>query len=496
MRIKKKLWFFVTAGLAVLALVFFFVGRTTIKTPYHLHSFKTVQLENGLELLLVSDNTLPYLSYELLFKEGGKIDPPAKMGLMSLLSQLMDKGAGRNKNRRSAVQLAEDLELLGSPFGIDLGRDYTAFSVDALSWLGDNSLSVFAKIITQPELSKTEFERAQQKAIGSLKRSSENFGYTAHRIFKKYVLNKSPYGSYLYGSLKTLKNIQIKDIKNAYQTTFRPDQAVLGISGRLPKDIIKKVKTHFSSWRGKALALRGQASGKKSQASDLKIKNFKPQDFAAGGGGQTNAPQLLLVDHPAAVQSEIRLGHISIASSHPDYLAMRTANVILGDNSMGSHLMRRLRVKKGLTYHVYSQLTSHKELGVFSVGMAVRNSRLGDALLEIRAVLESFYKNGITPKELKEAKTQLTSRFIRNMASVEDFTHYLMYLSSQNLPYSFAQNYLQNIQALDVKTVNRMIKKYLHPGQIQILVLSRAKEAAGQLQDYQPLIVKSYKDFL
>ena len=439
---------------------------------YHPYSFQTVVLSNGLEVLLVQDSTLPYISYEIMFKGGSKKDPKDQEGLTAILAELMDKGT----RQRTTMQLAEDLELLGSEFISDIGRDYVFFSVEALSWLSDEVLNIFSEIITQTVFSKEEFNRIKQKMIGNIKRSSENFNYYAARVFNKYLFGVHPYGFYGQGKLESLQRIQRKDVQRLYQEEFRPDRAVLAVAGRIPKDMMQHLEHTFGQWRVDPIQ------------KQKKLMDTLPV---------VDKTELLIVDHPSAVQSEIWLGHISsINSSHKDYLALKTANVILGNNSMGSRLMHRVRVQKGLAYHVFSYFDANKELGAFKSGMSVRNARVGDALLESIAVIEEFYKNGITKEELEEARAQLKTRFISGTNVVENFTHYLLYLSSQNVSYNFVESYVHNIHALSVDQVNAAIKKYLYPDKLKILVFSKSDEITPQLQDYQPFIIKNYKDFL
>ena len=438
---------------------------------YHPYVFQTARLSNGLQVLLVQDDTLPHISYEILFKGGTKRDPSNKAGLTAILAGLMNKGT----RQRNAVQLAADLELLGSEFEASIDPDFVSFSVEALSWLSSEVLAIFAEMITQTVFSKEEFNRIQEKTIGRVKRSSEHFSYYASRIFNKYVFSGSPYGFYPNGTLKSLKHIQKKDVQAMYQKQIRPELALLGVAGRLPKNILQDLEKTFGAW---SPVKPPKESLKKSTPSIAK-----------------DSSRLWLVNHPAAVQSEIRIGHLSVHASHKDFLKLQLANNILG-GGMTSRLMHRIRVQKGLTYGVYSAFATYKELGVFKSGMAVRNDRVGDALLEILAVVKAFYKQGITEKEFKEAKEQLKTRFIKHTSTVEDFMSYLMVLDSRGLTYSYAASFIKNIYAFSLDEVNAAIQQHLHPDQLKILIFSKASDITPQLQDYQPMTVKDYTELL
>ena len=439
---------------------------------YQPYSFTREFLSNGLEVLLVKDD-LPYLSVDIMFKVGSGMDPEDKEGLISLLSELIDKGT---KNR-SAVQIAGDMELLGTSFLYDLDKDSLSFSVETLSWLDRDILEIFSEIITQPVFLATEFRRAKEKAIAWVERSAEDFSSYSSRVFNKYLYESHPYGFYQNGSLKSLKNIQLKDIKDFYSRYFNPKQAVLSVSGQYPDNIVQQLEQFFGKWKFSF------------------PENKKNQKISVSAVPTVKKTEVLLVNHTAAVQSEIRIGHISINRSHPDYLPLRVANVILG-GSFSSRLMNRIRVQKGLTYGISSYFSAKKELGAFKLGLAVRNDKVGNALLETIGVLENFYENGITEEELKKAKRLLKNQFIIGVSTADNFAHYLMYLNSQNIPYSYAEEYFNKLTSLTLDTINAAVKKHLHPYQIKILILTYVDQIKSQLKDFEPVIVKDYKSFL
>ena len=474
MKQSKMFWSFLFFFSVIVFSVFYIVKGLKMSTEhYKPHSYELKQLSNGLQILLVKDKRLPYISFEMLFNTGVRQNPADREGLLSLLVESMDKGT----KKQSAVELAENIELLGSFFSSDLESDYTSFSMEALSWLHEPLLKIFAEIITQPTFSQEEFDRVKKQALGFAERSGEHFSAYSSRVFNKYLYESHPYGYYVNGRLKSLQDITREEVKDFYEKEFHPKRALLNVSGRYPEDIMERLEQVFKDWK----PVTGQLE-KQKDISLLPVPEVKKT-------------QLLLVDHPAAVQAEIRMGHISVPRSHPDYLALRMANVILG-GTFSSRLMGRVRVQRGLTYGISSYFSSKKELGAFKIGLAVRNNRVGDALLEIQGVLEEFYEKGITEEEFKKSQQLLKSQFISGTASPENFAHYLMYLNNQGIPYSYVEEYFDNMNKLDIHIINAVIKKHLKPDKIKILVLSKAKEVEFQLQDYQPLQIKSYKEYL
>ena len=440
------------------------MNNTTHYKPY---VFTQHKLSNGMEVLLIKEDSLPSLSFNIMFKVGP--DPKGKEGLLYLLAEMMDKGT----QKLSATQVTEELEILGTGFYYDLGRDSLSFATGTLPQLHEDLLRLFSQIIQAPALSQVEFQRAKEKAIGYAQRSPENFSFYASRVFNKYLYKSHPYGFYTHGSVSSLRALKLEHIKKFYSSQFHPQKAILTVAGRYPADIIPQLESVFGSWKVKSIAV------------DRKPALAPP----------IQKDKVLIVDQPSAIQSEIRMGHISVKRSHPDYLALMVGNAILGSSS-SSRLFIRLRKRKGLTYHVYSAFSAKKDLGAFKTGMAVRNNKLGSALLELIGVIEDFHKNGLTEEELKKAQNLLKNRFIIGVSTADKFAELLLYLASRDIPYTDIEEYFSKLSHLSVKEVNQAIKKHLHPDKMSLLILSNAEQIKSQLRDFEPLTIKSYKDFL
>ncbi len=470
---RAPFWvFFCLLAVVVVTCLYVAYGREIMCRSVHYkpYSYTQHRLSNGMEVLLIKEEALPSLTFDILFKTGP--DPQGKEGLTYLLAELMDKGT---KNR-SATKVTEDLEVLGAGFAYNLTRDGLAFSIGTLPYLHKDLLKIFSEIIQTPAFSEEEFQRAKEKALGWARRSPESFSFYANRVFNQYLYEPHPYGFYVNGSLKSLATLKLEDIKKFYESRLHPQNAVMTVAGRHPEDIVAQLESLFGQWKAGT-----DVKDQTKQPKVLKIKSAKKN--------------LLIVDQPSAIQSEIRMGHISVKRSHPDFLALMSGNVILGHSS-SSRLSTRIREQQGLTYHVYSVFSAKKELGAFKAGMAVRNNKLGTGLLEMMGVIEDFHKNGITGEELKKAKQLLKNSFITEVSTVDSFAGYLLYLNSQGIPYTYVDQFFKKLEGLTLEEVNKAIKKHLKTDQIQTLILTNAKQVQSQLKDFEPFTIKNYKSFL
>src|SRR4051812_7051552 len=77
---------------------------------FQLCKFEVQKLGNGLKILWLPDSALPYTAFEMMIGAGSSQDPAGKEGLAGFTAGMLEKGT----IKRSATQISEDLEQIGS----------------------------------------------------------------------------------------------------------------------------------------------------------------------------------------------------------------------------------------------------------------------------------------------------------------------------------------------------------------------------------------------
>jgi zinc protease len=205
--------------------------------------------------------------------------------------------------------------------------------------------------------------------------------------------------------------------------------------------------------------------------------------------------QLLVVDRSDLKQSEIRFGHAGIQRNHPDYLALKVANMVLGGN-FSSRLMKEIRVKRGLTYGVRSRFDTGVFVGPFEIEVATRHDKVGETVTETLRVLKEFTEGGLTQAELDMARVYLIGQFVEGMETPEAVARTTLALRLYGIPDSYLKEYISLLGDLKLADVNAAIRRNLHPDNIKVLVYSKKSEVLEQLKALGTVEVKSYKELL
>ncbi|HUR29731.1 MAG TPA: insulinase family protein, partial [Planctomycetota bacterium] len=115
--------------------------------------------------------------------------------------------------------------------------------------------------------------------------------------------------------------------------------------------------------------------------------------------------RVFLVDHPGAAQTELRVGALAVASTHPDFFPLAVLNYSLG-GAFSSRINLNLRESKGFTYGARSGFTGGVLPGPFTVSAAVETSVTAAAAREVLHEL-TLIREGVRPDELEFAQAAL-----------------------------------------------------------------------------------------
>ena len=136
-----------------------------------------------------------------------------------------------------------------------------------------------------------------------------------------------------------------------HDANYAPNEALLGFAGDItPDEAFAIAEKYFGLWQKVNVAAAAA-----------------PPESAA-----TTGKHIWLIDKPDAVQTQIRVGKLSIRRNDPDYLPLEVTNHIFG-GSYNSRLNTEVRIKKGLTYGASSALNAHLYAGSLSVNTLHQN---------------------------------------------------------------------------------------------------------------------------
>ena len=117
--------------------------------------------------------------------------------------------------------------------------------------------------------------------------------------------------------------------------------------------------------------------------------------------------------------------------------------------------MQELRVKRGLTYGVYSYIYPMKEIGPFIIGIETKAEQAQESVKIIHNMLKNYHKNGPTKKEIKHAKQAIINGFPLRIDSNKDILNYLSMIGYYDLPLDYLNTFTSKISKISKKDITK-----------------------------------------
>ena len=414
------------------------------------------KLSNGLEVLVVEHHELPVVSMNLVTKMGASGDPADKAGLASLTSDMMDEGTAT----RSSLDISDQLARIGSSVFIGTGWDSTTASLRTITSHLDAALDIYADVITNPSFADKELQRLRAQRLVGLRQQRDRPESIAGNVFQTVLYgSKHPYGHPLGGDEASLNSITGADVREFYQTYFRPNNSALVVVGDVkPDQIVAKLEKALAGW---------------------KSAHVPAVDVSAAPAERDHAA-IYLVDRPGSVQSVIQIGQVGVPRSSPDYFPLLVMNRILG-GSNSSRINMNLREDKGYTYGASSAFSFRRGAGPFTAAAPVQGFSTKESVVEFMKELRGIRGEiPVTQAELDAAKQSIVRGFPRGFETPDQIAAQLEQVVTYDLPDTYFDSYLERIQAVALEDVSRVANRYLQPDRMAVVIVGdRSKIEQG-----------------
>lgn len=419
-----------------------------------------VVLDNGLVVYLLEDHELPLVTITATMRTGGWLDPAEKVGLAAMTGAVMRTGGGGGL---SAEQVDAELEQFAGDIHIGIGRQSGTASLDVLSKDLNRGLEIFAGLIRSPAFEPARLELAKLQAIEAIRRRQDNPGSIVSREFTK-ALYGADHPTARESSVDSIKRLTRQDLVAFHRSTVQPNGMLLGVTGDFTKDeMLASIRKVFGDWQ-------------KGTVPELKIPDVVE--------AEVSQPAVRFVSKDTS-QTHLRVGHLSIKESDPDYVALAIVNDILGGSSFRSRLFNDVRTKRGLAYSVGSRLlTGMHDQGVWMMRAETKLTSTQDVIERFVANIERMRTEPVTDGELAEAKEAYVNSFVFSFASSSAIVSRLIELEYDGLPKDFLQQLRAQVIQLTKDDVLAAAKKHLHPDRLKIIAVGFGDALAKALSTF------------
>ena len=424
------------------------------KYGFQLKPFDEVEMPNGLKLILMHDDELPYVTLNLMVKSGSTSDPKDQEGLAMLMGGLLTRGTTSKK----ALEFADSVAHIGASIDVSTSVDHMMVTASGLSAHADALLDLFSDTVMHPAFSLDEISRLQRQTIAAIERQIDEPGSFTSVAWDRFIYRGHAYSRPSSGYLKSVRKISRKQIFQQYLKVVRPNNSYLSVVGRFTPEFVQSLKEKFGVW-----ARREVPKGERGQVENIAQS------------------QIWLVDKPGQVQSQVYIGRQGVNRSNPDFIKLRVANTILG-GAFNSRLVNHVRKDKGLTYSIRSNFEFGMDAGSFEISTFTKNQTTADIVKESLIALRDFVEKGPTEDELNMAKNYLKGIFPQAIETPEKLSANLLVLRLYGISDSYLSTYLREVDNVTLEDVKRVASQYMTSDKIKILIYGSGSEIQNGLK--------------
>jgi predicted Zn-dependent peptidase len=414
-------------------------------------------------------HALPVVSIAVLINAGSALDPADQPGLLGLMADLVDEGAGG----RDAIALAEALGDLGGTLETTAGADAMSVSLWTLARHLKPALRILADVVARPDLNAHDLTRVRELRLSRLQQLRRSPAAAAERVFARAVFGPHGYGHSALGTSASISAIGIDDVRAHYRRVITPDRVTVVAVGDVSHGaVVDAVNDGFGAWGGPRSPVPGPRSLEVHGAPSSVPGTQDPGTTGdRGRGTRDRGPRILFVERAAAPQSEIRVGHLGVPRLTPDYHALLLLNAGLG-GSFSGRLNLRLRQQLGYTYGARSAFDMDRDAGSFVCESSVQGDKTADSVREFVRILEEIRgERPLDSSELELARGTLTRGYARHFETPRQLAGAVVQTAIYGLPDNAFEQFVPRVNAVTPAELADVARARLHPDRLITVVV-------------------------
>ncbi len=406
-------------------------------------------LSNGLRVIVARSSDLPLVTAALTVRSGAAADPQGLAGTASTMADLLTEGTAT----RSATDIARQTEALGANLSAGSGWEASQVTLNVMPGNLAPAMAIMADVARNPAFAQGELDRVRTQALDGLSVAFTRPGSVAGFATAPVIHAGSPFGHVAGGTPSSLKRIARDDLAALHAAYWRPDNAVLILTGDLtPEEGFALARSAYGDWERPSAPL-------------------PPAPRAVA----PSAPREIVIDMPDAGQAAVVVAKPAIIRTDPRYYQALVANTVLG-GGFSARLSQEIRIKRGLSYGAGSALSAHRTTGSFAAQTQTKNPSAPEVVGLIRAEMQRLAEAPASPEELAARKSVLIGGYGRDLATTDGLAGVLADLALYDIELSEIAAFTGRVEAVQAAEVQAFAAQVLNPADASVIVVGDRRQ--------------------
>lgn len=340
---------------------------------------QTTRLDNGVTVVTETMAHLESVALGVWVKSGSRDETADEHGIAHLLEHMAFKGT----HKRSARQIAEEIENVGGELNAATSQETTSYYARVLKDHVPLAIDILHDILTDSLFDEDELTREKHVILQEIGAANDTPDDVVYDKFTEAAFRDQTIGRPILGTPETVKSFTPAQIRGYLARHYTGDRIVVVAAGAVDHDVfVKLVDERF----GKSIKPTGD------QLRAIPKANYT--------GGEYREKRDLM-------DAQVLIGFEGRAYQVRDFYCSQLLANILG-GGMSSRLFQEVREKRGLCYSVYAFHWGFSDSGVFGVHAATGDEDLAELIPVILSELAKAAE-GVDEQEINRSRAQVRS---------------------------------------------------------------------------------------
>ena len=335
---------------------------------------KTV-LGNGIRIVTEKVPSSRIVSVGIWTEVGSRDEHLENNGCSHFLEHMLFKGT----EKRTAQQLAKELDVLGGMSNAFTSTETTCYYSSLLDKHLPRVVDIFSDFFLHSVFKDDEIERERQVILQEISMVEDTPDDQIHDLFSPLLWGDNSLGNTVLGSREVVSAMDSRKLIDFFDQFYHPANILITGVGNVDHE------SFCDLWKKEFASLSSKSQKEKGRVLPRKI-----------------APNKKVYTKPLE-QVHMLLGTYGLPIIAKERYSLYLLNILLGGN-MSSRLFQEIREKRGLSYSVYSSLSSFIDCGQIGIYLGLDKGTANEALMVINTELNRLKGNTITVEELDNVK--------------------------------------------------------------------------------------------
>jgi predicted Zn-dependent peptidase len=337
---------------------------------------RTSTLPNGLHVLTESMSHVRSATIGVWCDVGSSCEPAERRGISHLLEHMVFKGT----QRRTARQIAEEMDAVGGELNAMTDKESTCFYAHVVDRHLPRAVDVLADMLLNARFDADDLAREQQVVLEEIKMYDDSPGEVVHERFTRTLWRGANLGDPTIGFAASVAAIAREDLLAWRAARYAPSTTIVTAAGNLEHEaVVALVAEAFATFAGSV------------DAPVPERPRFTPA---------------LDVTIDETEQAYVLLGAPGLGLRDERRYALSVLDTVLG-GGMSSRLFQSVREERGLAYEISTFQQGYREAGLFGVSAGCTPERVQECVDVVSDELDRLLQDGVGTDELERAREHL-----------------------------------------------------------------------------------------